>query len=586
MLTAWRFPWKMLLLLWALMSSLLVVIFWKAALNQDFVDPDDFMRLQQIRDFVAGQSWFDLTQWRMAAPGGVAMHWSRLVDLPVLMFIIPLTPMIGAPMAEAVATIAAPLLNLFVLMVAMVATTRRLVGTNIATSVLACLTMMSAPSIFLQVHPARIDHHGWQIALAAIVVAALVDRNARRSGLIAGLALALYLNISVEGMPLVAVAIGALGLMWVFNREDGARLTAMLWALALGGLVSNLLTAPYYRWTEGLCDALMPSHLAAFAVAAVGTSVSVQFGTRGGPATRLVLLAAAAAATIAMFGAMAPNCLGSPFGKLDPVIDRYWYQYVSEGMPFWRQGPIEAAWTIAFPLMALPGTLIALMRAKTPEMRRRWMIMLAFGIGTLLTGAMVRRAAGVAHVVAVPGALVLIGIAIRAAEARLPSIARVFATATAILAMTPIMPIFVVAAMVPDRAGSRDRQAVPNKCDRLCVLGRLAMRPPETLITSKDIGPIVVFHTPHRVFSGGYHRITGPLRDSIIFFAASPDWGRAFIKAKNIRTIIIDPDSDEIALFIRDAPNGLAARLAKGPLPDWLIEDPAGSPALRVYRVR
>ena len=134
-----RFPWTKLLLLWIAMSVCLTYFYWQMSVTLNFDDPDDFLRLQQIRDFVGGQSWFDLTQRRIAPPQGLAMHWSRLVDIPVLLFIVPLTPLIGAPIAEIVATIAAPLLNLLVLMIAVVAMTRRLFGPDVATSLLACV---------------------------------------------------------------------------------------------------------------------------------------------------------------------------------------------------------------------------------------------------------------------------------------------------------------------------------------------------------------------------------------------------------------------------------------------------------------
>src|ERR1700694_2453450 len=43
---------------------------------------DDAMRLVQFRDLLAGQGWFDLTQYRLSPPDGAAMHWSRLIDPP------------------------------------------------------------------------------------------------------------------------------------------------------------------------------------------------------------------------------------------------------------------------------------------------------------------------------------------------------------------------------------------------------------------------------------------------------------------------------------------------------------------------
>jgi len=46
-------------------------------------DIDDVIRLVQIKDYLAGQSWFDTDQYRMGLTGGTDMHWSRIPDIPV-----------------------------------------------------------------------------------------------------------------------------------------------------------------------------------------------------------------------------------------------------------------------------------------------------------------------------------------------------------------------------------------------------------------------------------------------------------------------------------------------------------------------
>ena len=581
-----RFPWIAVIALWVGVSALLTFLFWRMAITQNFDDPDDFLRLQQIRDFVGGQSWFDLTQYRMAAPEGLAMHWSRLVDMPVLLFLWPLTPLLGAPLAEIIATIGAPLLNLLVLMIAIVAITRRLVGHDVATAVLACLMTLSAPTVYLQIHPGRIDHHGWQIVFAALAVAALMHRHARISGIAAGIALALYINISIEGAPFVAAAVGTVGLLWAFHRDHAARLLSLVGALAVASLAATVLTAPSYRWTEAYCDAVMPSHIAAMGVAAIGTALAIRFGASRNSLIRVALLALVLLATVATFGSLTPDCLGSPFGKLDPVIDKFWYQNVTEGLPFWRQDAITAATMVAFPLLASLGTAVGFIRAKSPEIQRRWLIMLALLLVTFVTGALVRRAAGVTHVVAVPGALILIGLAIRAAEQHLPSLLRAIATATAIIVMAPITPIFAIASMMPPPKRTPLPEGPVNNCDRLCVLDRLAKQPPEALLASIDLGPMVIARTPHSVHGTGYHRMVKPLRETILFFEGSSAHGKAFMQQKGFHRILVSPTSAEAFLFMQKAPNGMMARLVKGPLPDWIEEDPAGSPALRVYRVR
>jgi hypothetical protein len=106
------------------------------------------------------------------------------------------------------------------------------------------------------------------------------------------------------------------------------------------------------------------------------------------------------------------------------------------------------------------------------------------------------------------------------------------------------------------------------------------------MMTGIDLGPVLIARTPHSAYGAGYHRLEKPLHDMILFFQGSPEAGKAFMHRKGMRLILIDPKSEEAKLFIKTAPNGLMARLAKGPTPDWLVEQDLGSTALHLYRVR
>src|SRR5215213_9756514 len=75
---------------------------------------DDAMRLVQVRDLLAGQGWFDLTQYRLNPPDGVAMHWSRLIDVPIAALIRAGTMVLPQAMAEGVATILWPTVLLLI----------------------------------------------------------------------------------------------------------------------------------------------------------------------------------------------------------------------------------------------------------------------------------------------------------------------------------------------------------------------------------------------------------------------------------------------------------------------------------------
>ena len=99
-------------LVWMLGCALLLIVNAGAIWDRRFPDPDDALRLLQVRDLLAGQSWFDLHQYRIDAPRSVPMHWSRLVDLPLLIVIGLLTPLVGSAAAELTAMIVVPLVTL------------------------------------------------------------------------------------------------------------------------------------------------------------------------------------------------------------------------------------------------------------------------------------------------------------------------------------------------------------------------------------------------------------------------------------------------------------------------------------------
>src|SRR5687768_5400043 len=63
-------------------------------------DPDDMMRLAQVRDWLAGQATNDWTQYRMAPPEGSPMHWSRINDVGIAALILLTMPLAGQAHAE------------------------------------------------------------------------------------------------------------------------------------------------------------------------------------------------------------------------------------------------------------------------------------------------------------------------------------------------------------------------------------------------------------------------------------------------------------------------------------------------------
>src|SRR3569833_1230840 len=105
------------LVAWLAITAWFVFSRWNAIHWLSLGDTDDNMRLMQVRALLAGQGWYDLTNYRLdPAMGGYNIHWSRLCDLPIAGLILVFKPFIGTAAAEKWACGIAPLLPLSITM--------------------------------------------------------------------------------------------------------------------------------------------------------------------------------------------------------------------------------------------------------------------------------------------------------------------------------------------------------------------------------------------------------------------------------------------------------------------------------------
>ena len=227
-------------LVWLLVALALLLQYWTQTAETLF-DTDDAMRLAQLRDWLAGQGWFDLHQARMQPPEGYDTHWSRLIDagLAGLLFLFGLFT--DAASAERLMRAWWPLLWLLPTIAGMAAIAWRIAGREAATVALL-LALVGVPA-YQQFTPGRIDHHNVQIALTMLAVAATVwsDRwrwGATAAGLLTGLALA----IGFEAVPYLAACGAVFALRYVLDRESAGDLAPTAGALAASAIAGFFVT--------------------------------------------------------------------------------------------------------------------------------------------------------------------------------------------------------------------------------------------------------------------------------------------------------------------------------------------------------
>ena len=178
-------PWSGVLVIWLVTSLAMLGILWGRLDVASFSDADDALRLQQVRDWLAGQSWFDVTQYRVAPPAGVPMHWTRIVDLPIAALIVMLRPLLGTAQAEVIASIAVPLLTLLATMMLAANLAARRFGPQ--AGLVAALLVTFALPVSIRMMPLRIDHHAWQYFLALAAFGSITGGRPGRGGALAAL---------------------------------------------------------------------------------------------------------------------------------------------------------------------------------------------------------------------------------------------------------------------------------------------------------------------------------------------------------------------------------------------------------------
>lgn len=574
-------PWRHIALIWGAVSCILLITAWPRIAASQFPDPDDILRLVQLRDLLGGQGWFDLVQHRIDPPQGTLMHWSRLVDIPLAVMVMALTPLLGAAQAETVTLVAMPLITLGLIMACIGALAWRLFDVRVAG--FACLALGLLGPLVFQIQPMRIDHHGWQAFTVALALWALVWRRAAQGGAVAGLAMAAGLSISVEVLPLAAAFGGVLALRWLRDHHQRWWLVTYMQVLALALVAIFLAT----RGTGDLaqhCDQIAPAHLGFFGITALATAALA-----AGPVLpRLMLIGGFAIAGVAglmFFGLSSPDCLMTPFGALDPLVREYWYVQILEGRPVWEQDLALAIPSLVQLLVAL--LVVVRLCARSRDWLRLWWLDYALLLSaSILLSLFVWRSAALASVFAALPLGYLARRLFQRVQAAQHSAHRLGAAAAVIVILLPAAPVTLVRAFWPDDTAEMAKPVREANCQIGEQAAKLNYLPPSTLFAPLDIGPSILLQSHHSVIATSHHRAEQAMADVIRAFIGNEEAARGIITAHGADYVALCSDLAEARLYAASGPDSFAAQLIGGKSPNWLVPVSTDGPAeFRLWRV-
>lgn len=538
-----------------------------------FADTDDAMRMVMVRDFIAGQDWYDLFAHRLNTPFGAELHWSRLVDLPLALLVMGLTPFVGSELALVGAGYIWPLLLLGLLLLVSAGLTRRLVGPE---GVLPALVLpILSPAVLAEFTPGRVDHHNVVILLTlAMAWAAVASLRRPRAGLMCGLLAATALAVATESLPAIVAAILVLGLLWVVDPRHGKAMRGFGLGFGLGAMGHLALFRPPGRWLEAACDVISPVYVGgALVVALVYTIASLMPAPRA-PWQRLLALGVGGAIGLAGLVVLYPQCLGGPYGELDPWLQANWIAQIVEARPWLRTLQQLPDYAVAVGVPVLLGALVVVWRLwRVKDQRAEWAMLLIFLLATALVMLTQVRGARLAIMPAVPAGAWLIVMARQRylASPRAGNIAGLVLSWLAFSGIALSLLVMGATRVLPSTANTADMAAgSKEQCLVPEAFADLAPLPPERVMTPIDLGAHMLLYTPHEVVSAPYHRNQQGVRDTFRFFNEPIEVARAIIEERGIGLVVLCPAMAEVRGLPDRAQDSFAALYAEGNLPAWL----------------
>lgn len=295
-------------------------------------DVDDRMRELQIRHllFTKGQ-WFDFQLPFIAMPEPYFSPWSRLVDLPYVLFATVAGLFVAPDVALEMAFFTVPLLMLvpFSFLVALLL--KRIVpldtfSLRMQAVLMICITLFLTGSV-QEFSPGRIDHHNVQI-LAMLLLACGLMLWSFKGGLLLGAGSAVSIVTGLECLPFIIVAWAGLLLSYLTGNAVAKR---VLLGASAAVLVITVCSAFAFLGPVAMlsvqCDAFSAPYIVPMILAPLSIGASLYFTPHDAPwFVKTSAMIMPLVLVVAVTGYLFPQCLQGPYWMLGPLERELWLE--------------------------------------------------------------------------------------------------------------------------------------------------------------------------------------------------------------------------------------------------------------------
>ncbi|MDO6591398.1 hypothetical protein DS901_10025 [Loktanella sp. D2R18] len=542
---------------------------------------DDIMRLLSVRDWLGGQGWFDVRQYRLIPPEGVSLHWSRYIDAGIAAIIVPMSWFFSPETAELIAVTAWPtLIMVFTLMIIGFGT-RRVFGVAAACFAMLC-TVIWPLTADLHSSAGNLDHHNVQFLMMVIMAFAVIwPSRPIAAGIIGGFAGAFSLAVGLESLVFI-VGVGMVLLVhaaFAATRQTRHMLIAFCLSLGAGSTLFWLgQTGPDIRM-DLMCDQLAPPTLSLVAIAMAASLLSVAVaGAQVRPIRSLGVAMVVTAGGLALAWPLLAHCLAGPYAQIPPELQELISTQIAEAKPGIVYAISKPAISLVFvlPIFAalIFGGMLWVQTRRDPIGKPLAMLLILCLIGLPMMLLQMRTVIIAASVVP------MIGGAVIAQYGR-----SYFATRdlkdgllALVIAILIVSPVTVVRGLWPLLPSSNSTTATTqDNCRRYTSLNVLNDVPPAVVLSHVNYGTSLMWATHHAAISAPYHRSTAAFMNGIVPFQMEAEEMKAYTQKTSATHLLLCRGYSYKSTFVRG--------LAMGETVDWLRPVPLSNDEQMLFEI-
>ncbi len=532
---------------------------------------DDIMRLLTVRDWIAGQGWYDVMQYRLLPPDGVELHWSRYIDVGIAVIIVPLSWFFPMETAEMLAATIWPTLILILTILAIGFGTRRIFGKSAACFAVMCVALWPLTAS-LHNSAGDLDHHNVQLLMMVLLSFAVIwPSRPMAAGIVGGVAASFSLAIGLESLPFIVGAGITLLMRALFLATPVSQklLTVFCVSLGVASVVFWLGQTPPVRWTQTVCDQLGLPTLSLVAMAIVGCLVPFAAARwLQAPLSKLAVTVFLIIVGLALAWPMLSVCLAGPYGELPVALQETISSGITEALPglVYAKANLVAALIFTLPVfVALFGGFWLWVSTRQGHSQTAYrnqalgLLLILGALGTAMIFVQMRTVIMVASVAPIVGG-VLAAYFLDGYLKNRDLTKGLMAIAIAAIITSPTMIIGPLAPILePDDGTPKHSDA---NCRSFSSMRTLNEVPPSVILTHLNFGPTLIWATHHAGLSAPYHRSAEALGNGVFPFGLVEAEMVAYLRDVGATHLLLCEGYNYAGDFADD--------LASGGQSDWL----------------